>query len=814
MATTYKVQKGDTLSEIAARFGTTVAKLVELNNIKNPNYIVIGQVIKLTGTAPKPVTNKTSKANINVFGLQSETDRTMYATWTWSKKNTKEYRCIWYYDTGDGVWFKGEDSTTTDMQCLYSAPANADRVKFKVKPISNTRTVNKKETTYWTASWSSVKTYNFKDNPPEAPSAPTVTIKKYNLTATLDNLDETAGRVQFQVIKDNATTFKTGTANVVTRHASFSCAVDAGHTYKVRCRAYRGTKYSDWSDYSSEVKTIPSVPDGITKLQAKTETSVYIEWSAVNTAETYDIEFTTKKEYFDASDQTTTITGIGKDKQYYEKTGLETGQEYFFRVRAVNDEGESAWSEIKSVIIGTDPAAPTTWSSTTTVVTGESLILYWVHNAEDGSSQTYAELELIIDGETTVHTIKNSTDEEEKDKTSFYKIDTTNYVEGSKIQWRVRTAGITQKYGDWSVQRTVDIYAPPTLELGVIDPEGKVIEILESFPFKITALAGPNTQTPIGYHLTVVANESYETTDNIGNDKMVSVGDEIYSKYFDMNENLEVTISAGDITLENNITYAVKCVVSMDSGLTAESSVEFTVEWADGDDEYEPDAEIAIDSETLVAYIRPYCWDEDVMLSVYRREYDGTFVELATDIPNGSDTFITDPHPALDLARYRIVATSNVTGKVSYYDVPGYPVEEVAVVIQWDDKWSNFDSDNEDEMEEPVWSGSMLKLPYNIDISDKRSPDVALVEYTGRKHPVSYYGTQTGETSSWSMEIPKDDVETLYALRRLSIWMGDVYVREPSGSGYWANVKVSFSQKHCEVTIPVSLDVTRVEGGI
>ena len=64
------------------------------------------------------------------------------------------------------------------------------------------------------------------------------------------------------------------------------------------------------------------------------------------------------------------------------------------------------------------------------------------------------------------------------------------------------------------------------------------------------------------------------------------------------------------------------------------------------------------------------------------------------------------------------------------------------------------------------------------------------------------------------MDVPKSDKETLYALRRLSIWKGDVYVREPSGSGYWASISVSFSQNHCDVVIPVSLAITRVEGGI
>ena len=38
----YTIQRGDTLSKIAARYGTTVAILVELNNIPNKNRIYAG----------------------------------------------------------------------------------------------------------------------------------------------------------------------------------------------------------------------------------------------------------------------------------------------------------------------------------------------------------------------------------------------------------------------------------------------------------------------------------------------------------------------------------------------------------------------------------------------------------------------------------------------------------------------------------------------------------------------------------------------------------------------------------------------------
>jgi lysozyme len=42
---TYTVQRGDTLSLIAIRFGTTVAALAAANNITNPNAIQVGQVL-------------------------------------------------------------------------------------------------------------------------------------------------------------------------------------------------------------------------------------------------------------------------------------------------------------------------------------------------------------------------------------------------------------------------------------------------------------------------------------------------------------------------------------------------------------------------------------------------------------------------------------------------------------------------------------------------------------------------------------------------------------------------------------------------
>lgn len=54
----YTAKKGDTLSKIAAQFGTTYQKLASYNGIANPNLISVGQVIKIPGSGVRTYTVK------------------------------------------------------------------------------------------------------------------------------------------------------------------------------------------------------------------------------------------------------------------------------------------------------------------------------------------------------------------------------------------------------------------------------------------------------------------------------------------------------------------------------------------------------------------------------------------------------------------------------------------------------------------------------------------------------------------------------------------------------------------------------------
>ena len=884
--TTYTVKRGDNLTKIARAYSASIAgntlsakinTLVSLNGIKNKNLIYVGQVLKLSGGSAsssvstgstsssyaKPATPQT-KPVVDVVALQADNNgssknRAVYASWTFNRAHTKNFTYRWY-EYRNGKWIVGNDGSTTSFQptyCYseYSANSSATKVRFEVKPNPDTYKSNNADVPYWTGEqWSVQKEYDFSNNPPLSPGTPTVEIDDLKLTISLSNIDAKeldAVSVKFNIVKDNSASIHTSGSvaiNIESNYVSYQYEVEAGSIYTVRaCSVNAKGTVSGWSDFSSAVGTKPVAPSGITVYRRNKRTdgsiSAYLEWNTVSNATKYAIEYTTVKGDFDNNSGNIKTVETSDSKNSIEIVDIESGNDYFFRVKAVNNYGESDPTDIVTIPIGTPPVAPTTWSSNSSAFVGETMELNWVHNPTDNSRQSYAEVSLKIDEDDWFSYIfqntTNDTTDERTDTEEFtygtaisYKgqlrvsLDTSNAkLKNSKIQWKVRTAGVTDEFSNtaWSVERTIYIYEKPTVVLSVTNDlagSGDIITTLTGFPFYVRtypSLSSYKYQKAVGYHLQIISNGTYETVDDTGKSKVVNSGDAVYSKYFDTSETLVVEMSANNIDLESGFEYTIQCTVNMNNGLTVEQEHSFVVDWTDVS--YKIDADISIDTDTYTALISPYCIDEDgilienLTLAVYRREYDGTYTAIATGIPN-TKTAVTDPHPALDYARYRLVAKDTITGAISFYDLPGYEVGGISVIIQWNEPWSAFEVSDTLEMDVPKGSGSILMLPYDIDEDESRHTESKLVEYAGRKHPVSYYGTQLGETATTNMDIDKEDKETIYALRRLSLWDNDAYIRTPSGLGYWANVTVSFSSKHNELTIPVTLSITRVEGGI
>ena len=75
---TYKVQKGDTLSAIGREYGVSYQDIAKANNIKNPDLIYAGQTLKIpgqkaTGTATTGTTGAGAKATGTGTGTNNKT---------------------------------------------------------------------------------------------------------------------------------------------------------------------------------------------------------------------------------------------------------------------------------------------------------------------------------------------------------------------------------------------------------------------------------------------------------------------------------------------------------------------------------------------------------------------------------------------------------------------------------------------------------------------------------------------------------------------------------------------------------------------
>ena len=866
----WRVQRGDCLWKIAASVynnGNRWREIASANGLPTTGNPIIypGQLFILPGITPGSQSNSpapapvvtTNQVSIDWFGLEADSEREMYCVWTWTRSPQSFKLRWWGLEKNTNLWIVVEEEqiqligNTHSITHTYNN--NISKCNVEILPIKDNVEGHPAQDN---CTWKKSTEYNFDNNPPKMPPIPTIEIDEHNkLTVTIENIDQdiNADSIEIAVYKNNTLKFQTAkvTIDQETHFAEYVSTVEPGGYYKVRCRAVRGSIYGGWTEFTSNEQAVPTAPKEIEVLRAETFTdqsvtsyNVRITWTEEETATNYEIQWTTNPEYFDTTTVDSYVTTPEQGNTAL-LTGIATGHEYFFRVRSINDKGSSTnWTEIKSIKLGQRPSAPTTWSNTISNIIGEDLILYWTHNSTDGSIERLAKIHFtIIDsahpGETPTEreiTVNNEREGDEATQTSSYIINASDpewslLSAGFILKWKVQTAGVSNELSNWSVERQVNVYQRPTLTLGIESEQGYEIDEINSFPFYLTFLATPSTQIPVSYYIEVIANDSYDTVDNVGNVKTVNVGDKIYQRYYDPESttawNFMLEMTPGNIDLQTGINYTVNATLSMNSGLIATDTKDFDANLSDV--YYQVYGDVVINKDTLEASIHPYCKEyeytsggeieqilsEHCTLAVYRREYDGSFTEIETDIPNEENLFVTDPHPSLDYARYRIVARDEITGSISYNDIDPVEVKEPSVVIQWSEQWTSFKVDDSgDQNVEPAWSGSMVKIPYNVDISDSKSVDKTLVEYIGRRNPVSYYGTQIGESGTWNVEIPAYDKETLYSIRRLGKFTGDVYVREPSGIGYWANVVVSYNKTHNKVTIPITFNVTRVEGGI
>ena len=694
--------------------------------------------------------------------------------------------------------------------------------------------------------------HNNSTNDPETPSAPSYYLdyKTNKLFVYTTHVDSNSTHIRFKLAEDKVFNNASEDGDYDIQEVKLSnigyasydgWTLRAGHVYRLAARTVRvgsddTREYSeDWSEWTDVFEPGPASLSDFTAAM-HTTTSILMEWEPVGTnttegrelhsAVSYVIEYMaedvdlydkalTDVTNWDFATRSGSLGSVEVDQAYnyvnkinsdgtqpdvdwarsYLWQGLDTGVRYFMRMYTKNEYGASLeYTPIHEVILGTKPYAPTVWSESSVISDGSAPILYWVHNSVDESLERRSKIEYTInDGEVTSVETTNDRDQygQWKSETRSYTIDNPG-TDGTIIKWRVCTRGVLEEYSDWSDWQEIKCYVKPVINVTTSYDSGIDISV---------ALTDADTYTQVikDVSVEISAVDRHVVIIPDGRTKYVDAGEQIFAS---TTTSQSMHIGASDISLGSNASYLIRVVVNTDAGLNAEQTIEYTspirslIESNFG-------ASVILYPETLTSNI-----SNASAVDVYRRDVDGRYTLLSEQV-----TTCIDKHTPLRDACYRVIKHSSDLTTVTFQDLGPVSFGEA----DWSKAtWSN----NQLKRPQDVILGAFiqwgednwLSLLYNLDTSPSYTIGSTAIEYDGRTDPVTYYNSMQSQTDSWSFDVLKEDRETLNKLREISLYAGDVYVREPRGVGYWAHVEVSFSETHAELIVPVSLTITRSAG--
>ena len=943
-----------------------------------------------TKTAKKTgYTKKGSAVNSLAVTLKSGTDRTLIAEWVHrSRTHIVGYTYDWEYwagqrkaqtkaqkkagKQGDPIWLQGGSGTLSILDCHisgntfryeFSPDSEAVMARIRIKPVSDTRSVvtavvtttkvysdgtkdtssqNKTETKpYVTTAWTALKSHDFRT---DKCATPTVAYelsadgKKATVSVSTDDAD--ARYCDIQLCTKSGSKYavakkKNDLACTAAAGAEYTFSLDAGKTYYLRAQiaADKKTKgASSWSAYQT-VAARPAKP-GKPTAQATGATGAKVTWKAVAGAASYRVQYVTGASSRFNTDPTAVTEVDGIIGLTFTPTGLDPAEKYWFRVAADNATGTSAWSTAASCTTALKPEAPTTYATDAAYIEGDTALLQWVHNAEDGSDQTAYQVKVDVYappsvGAQVIKTVSkvpisadgtfqlpqdfvslaeqpwesaayadimeanpsygadwykdmfcvNGTDGEQHDcfldaylwhdfvsisgstatieydyileviaglrdpvirTLSYYtnhteqtisgttaqeaEFDTSGLPDGTDVAWKIRTKGAHASWSPWSAQRRFTVYEQPELECELRQGEGGSgvdgESPLTAYPLAVTLDASGGGNAPIAYHAAISTAEYIQYTDAYGMDRWLAAGSIVWEGDFPTGDDpLTVLVDGGSALLTDGGSYTVTATVAMESGLAAAAQASFAVAFEA--DLPEPGALVVFDPDTLTADISPYCmavdgngdptdgYREGTVLAVYRITADGDLILLRAGIANTGAATVTDPHAPFGECWYHIVATDSATGICSFADAMDESPHN-RCVIQFDEQWQQAGPEDYGDGG-PIYGGVLIDGFYNLEFAEQGDVQAEDIAYIGREDPVSYYGTQTGYTASYRMAFPRDDAETLSKMRALMRLRDDAYIREPSGTGFWAHVRTTLSRRFDNGAYEATVEATRVD---
>lgn len=405
-------------------------------------------------------------------------------------------------------------------------------------------------------------------------------------------------------------------------------SVEADVTYWVRARRLNSNDTpSAWSE--TLACTIPAAPGegkpvapptAPTALTCRAQSdehpdNVRLDWAEAEGATpdaefaTYEVQWTSNAGAFadnaagDIESADYETEEADATAQHFTVTGLERGVQWWFRVRKVNELGNSGWASALAgdtwasetvCTMAVEPevetlAAPTTVATLAGYQMGDVINLAWTHNSEQESEQSAWEVgvRVTIDEDTTEGGMSGEGADNvlpiDLGALVFVREGVEEEVEvpdGTVIDWRVRTRGVGD-WSPWSGWRTFAVWAPPSVTVGLLDGRGDDVADagLTAMPLTVVLESGGSAEgnAVVEWWAEISAAESYDVSDYDGSGSHVGSGTVLWRGSSASGDDgfsptrWERAVSVEELSLASGIRYEVRAGIATAQGIRVDA---------------------------------------------------------------------------------------------------------------------------------------------------------------------------------------------------------------------------------------------------
>ena len=347
--------------------------------------------------------------------VRAEDANTIALTWTVPADNGDPitgYHLEWSPDGTDGTWTRLSNPAAADTSHDDSGLDPGTRRYYRIRAVNDTGE----------GSWSTVRNAV---TPPAVPSAPTLRAEANGenaISLSWDPPGDDGGaditQYEIQVSTDGGANYSRLTSPSASARSYNHTGLQPGDErhYQLRARNRAGWGELSQAAFATTLTGVPTAPSLTARANGASE--IKLTWTKPDDRGS-DIAWYQLQGSDDGNDWDILSSGIPASDTEYVHDGLSGGTTKYYRIRAINGNGQGQWSTTRSA--RTDAGGPDKPELTLSVISDNQIDLSWTTPADNGSSIRGYWVERSVDGNTPWERLTSSNRDTDYSDTSLYR---------------------------------------------------------------------------------------------------------------------------------------------------------------------------------------------------------------------------------------------------------------------------------------------------------------------------------------------------------------------------------------------------------